>query len=112
MAGSLLKMEKGHKYGRVKYVEPILKKLPHCHYEWVHYAGTESWRPGYENHKYQSLLSKEILIAACVASLAAPLFLLYWKTRNIWACAIVHGLFDFFPSISGAIYNRLSPRLR
>ena len=161
-------MEKGHKYGRVKYVEPILKKLPHCHYEWVHYAGTESWRPGYENHKYQSLLSKEILIAACVASLAAPLFtgcssqtqlasggqetvsaettasggqetgaaettaspaqavlktvscaifglallLLYWKTRNIWACAIVHGLFDFFPSISGAIYNRLSPRLR
>jgi membrane protease YdiL (CAAX protease family) len=33
------------------------------------------------------------------------LFLLYWKTRNIWACAIVHGLFDFFPSISGAIYN-------
>lgn len=22
---------------------------------------------------------------------------LYWKTRNIWACALVHALFDFMP---------------
>ena len=45
-----------------------------------------------------------MLIAAC-AIFGLALLLLYWKTRNIWACAIVHGLFDFFPSISGAIYN-------
>ena len=24
------------------------------------------------------------------------LLILYWKTRNIWACGVAHGLFDFF----------------
>ena len=30
---------------------------------------------------------------------------LYWKTRNIWACGIVHGMFDFFTAISSGIFN-------
>lgn len=32
----------------------------------------------------------------------APLFL-YWKTRNIWACGIVHGVFDFLVGFSMGI---------
>ena len=28
--------------------------------------------------------------------------LLYWKTRNIWACGLVHGIYDFLASFSRA----------
>ncbi len=30
---------------------------------------------------------------------------LYWKTRNIWACGIIHGVYDFLLSISDCIFN-------
>ena len=33
----------------------------------------------------------------------ASLFL-YWKTRNIWACGIVHGLFDYLTSLPGILF--------
>lgn len=33
------------------------------------------------------------------------LLILYWKTRNIWACGIAHGLYDFFASFSMGIFN-------
>ena len=33
------------------------------------------------------------------------LLFLYWKTRNIWACGVVHGMYDFFAAFGGAIYD-------
>lgn len=30
--------------------------------------------------------------------------ILYWKTRNIWGCAIVHALYDFLPMICNAMF--------
>ena len=33
----------------------------------------------------------------------ASLFL-YWKTRNIWACGLLHGLFDFLISLPGVVF--------
>lgn len=33
------------------------------------------------------------------------LLFLYWKTRNIWACGIVHGLYDFFVGFSQGIFS-------
>ena len=33
------------------------------------------------------------------------LLFLYWKTRNIWACGIVHGMYDFFVGFSQGIFN-------
>ncbi len=33
------------------------------------------------------------------------LLFLYWKTRNIWACGVVHGLYDFILSLSSFVYN-------
>ena len=30
---------------------------------------------------------------------------LYWKTRNIWACGIIHGIYDFILSISNCIFD-------
>ena len=33
----------------------------------------------------------------------ASLFL-YWKTRNIWACGLLHGLFDFLVSLPGVLF--------
>ena len=35
----------------------------------------------------------------------ASLFL-YWKTRNIWACGLLHGLFDFLISLPGVLFVR------
>lgn len=31
---------------------------------------------------------------------------MYWKTRNLWGIAIMHGMFDFVTSISGAIFEQ------
>lgn len=42
-------------------------------------------------------------ISAGIFGLA--LLFLYWKTRNIWACGIVHGLYDFFVGFSQGIFN-------
>lgn len=33
------------------------------------------------------------------------LLFLYWKTRNIWACGVVHGMYDFFISLSNCFYD-------
>ena len=33
------------------------------------------------------------------------LLLLYWKTRNIWACGVVHGVFDFLTGFSMSIFE-------
>ena len=33
------------------------------------------------------------------------LLFLYWKTRNIWACGVVHGIYDFFLSLTDCFYN-------
>ena len=33
------------------------------------------------------------------------LIFLYWKTRNIWACGVVHGIYDFILSLSDCFYD-------
>lgn len=33
------------------------------------------------------------------------LLVLYWKTRNIWACGLVHGIYDFLLSIYMGVFN-------
>ena len=33
------------------------------------------------------------------------LLILYWKTRNIWACGIVHGVYDFLLSMSMCVFQ-------
>ena len=33
------------------------------------------------------------------------LLFLYWKTRNIWACGMVHGMYDFFAAFGRAFYK-------
>lgn len=32
------------------------------------------------------------------------LLILYWKTRNIWACGVAHGLFDFFAGYTDGLF--------
>ncbi len=31
--------------------------------------------------------------------------ILYWKTRNVWACGITHGLYDFLTAFSTGIFK-------
>ena len=33
------------------------------------------------------------------------LLILYWKTRNIWACGVAHGLFDFFAGYTEGLFK-------
>ena len=33
------------------------------------------------------------------------LLILYWKTRNVWACGIAHGLYDFLTAFSTGIFK-------
>ena len=33
------------------------------------------------------------------------LLVLYWKTRNIWACGVVHGVYDFLLSMSQGVFQ-------
>lgn len=44
-------------------------------------------------------LKKQPLLTGALA-LVIALLVLYWKTRNIWACGLLHFGFDFFNSIS------------
>ena len=42
-------------------------------------------------------------ISCAVFGLA--LLVLYWKTRNIWACGIVHGIYDFLLSMNMCVFE-------
>ena len=33
------------------------------------------------------------------------LLIMYWKTRNIWACGVVHGLYDFLAAINMGVFK-------
>ena len=33
------------------------------------------------------------------------ILILYWKTRNIWACGIIHGVYDFLLALSMCIFQ-------
>ena len=46
------------------------------------------------------------IIQTAVFGLA--LLMLYWKTRNIWACGVVHGIYDFIISVSSCIFDTSS----
>jgi len=37
------------------------------------------------------------------------LLFLYWKTRNIWACGFVHGMYDLLAGFSQGIFNNPNP---
>lgn len=61
-------------------------------------------------HIMSADVSEPLLFAqAALKTLSTGLYgfgflILYWKTRNIWACGIAHGLYDFFASITGCIF--------
>ena len=64
-------------------------------------------------HVFESAITGEIndlatIVQAALKTLSAGIFglnllVMYWKTRNIWACAVVHGGYDFLTAYSQAI---------
>ena len=51
-----------------------------------------------------------VLIPAILKTVSAGIaglcyLFMYWKTRNIWACAILHGVYDFFPLVTGVLFD-------
>lgn len=56
-------------------------------------------------------VSTPLMLSQAVAKILSSglfglaLLFMYWKTRNIWACAVVHGLYDFLLSLSTAFFD-------
>ena len=47
-----------------------------------------------------------VVLKTVSAGIAGLCYLfMYWKTRNIWACAILHGVYDFFPLVTGVLFD-------
>ena len=44
--------------------------------------------------------AQAVLKALSCAVVGFAFLILYWKTRNVWAIGLVHGLYDFFSSLS------------
>ena len=45
------------------------------------------------------------LILNLIVGFGLAVLFLYWKTRNIWACGIIHGIYDFLLSIRDCFFN-------
>lgn len=56
---------------------------------WVHVISADVSQP--------LLMAQALLKIITCAQFGLCMLFLYWKTRNIWACALVHALFDFMP---------------
>jgi membrane protease YdiL (CAAX protease family) len=56
-------------------------------------------------------VSTPLLLSQAVAKILSSglfglaLLFMYWKTRNIWACALVHAIYDFLLSLSMAFFQ-------
>ena len=63
---------------------------------WVHIMGADVSEP--------LLFGQAALKTISTALFGFAFLILYWKTRNVWACALAHGLYDFLAGIIGCIY--------
>ena len=49
-------------------------------------------------------LAQVVLKTVSTGMFGMCLLFLYWKTRNIWGCAIVHGVYDFLLSVNDTVF--------
>ena len=58
-------------------------------------------------YKLESILAwgQAIGKVVSVGVFGLGLLFLYWKTRNIWACGVVHGVYDFILSAANGVFN-------
>ncbi len=50
------------------------------------------------------LLAQVVLKTVSTGLWGMALLFLYWKTRNIWACGLLHGIYDFLTKASSAVF--------
>ena len=65
---------------------------------WLHVAGTPIHTP--------LMLAQAVLKTASTGMIGLSLLMMYWKTRDVAACAIVHALFDFLVACPAVLYGR------
>ena len=63
---------------------------------------------------YVHVMNEEMSSAVAIAQIGLKtlstgiwglcLLILYWKTRNIWGCAIVHAIYDILPQLCNAMF--------
>ena len=84
----------------VKVFDAIIYQFRKFKYVWVLAAVVSSFIFGYVHVMYEPLNSPLMVGQVVGKTISTGLFglaslFLYWKTRNIWACGLLHGLFDF-----------------
>ena len=52
------------------------------------------------------MLAQAVLKTASTGMIGLSLLMMYWKTRDVAACAIVHALFDFLVACPAVLYGR------
>ncbi len=80
--------------------DAIIYQFRKFKYVWVLAAVVSSFIFGYVHVMYEPLNSPLMVGQVVGKTISTGLFglaslFLYWKTRNIWACGLLHGLFDF-----------------
>ena len=65
---------------------------------WLHVAGAPIRTP--------LMLAQAALKTASTGMIGLSLLMMYWKTRDILACSLVHALFDFIIACPAVLYGR------
>ena len=64
---------------------------------WIHVASAASSSP--------LAIAQAVLKTSSAGIMGFALLILYWKTRNFWAIALAHALYDSLPLIAGQLFD-------
>lgn len=64
---------------------------------WVHVMSANVSEP--------LLMAQAVMKIISCAEFGLGMLFMYWKTRNIWGCALVHALFDFLPGWTTYVFK-------
>jgi membrane protease YdiL (CAAX protease family) len=64
---------------------------------WIHVASAASSSP--------LAIAQAVLKTSSAGIMGFALLILYWKTRNFWAVALAHALYDSLPLIAGQLFD-------
>lgn len=84
-------------FREVKGIFPVIAVVSSVIFGAVHIVGADISQPIY--------FAQAVLKTASTGAMGLCLLFLYWKTRNLWAIALVHGLYDLLPSVGTALMD-------
>ena len=86
-----------YQFRNFKYVWIICAAVSSLIFGWVHVISADVSEP--------LLMAQAVLKILTCAEFGLGMLFMYWKTRNIWGCALVHALFDFLPGWQYSVFK-------